>query len=255
MDHVSPRVSTEPVANTRQPRSRSQRGESRRAKKTTVPQRASGTSMSPYQKRYACPRPRTSSAAIRRTWVRHGGTVPSTARPGSMTMLAPRSMAKIAMNFPSANSDVASHIHQLTPRKSPYAVGFQRASMGNANIWMWTASIPSTPTPRSTSSDLILIGAWVCATLSASESCAPGSVFVASEPSVTRGFTPRRDTQAVRLQHCLDVLSAALVIDPRPSPGRIQDNAGALGGERAVQVLVEALLVVRNDQQGSQLAQ
>ena len=84
-----------------------------------------------------------------------------------MTMLTPSSMAKIEMNFPSASTDVASHTHQLRPPRSPYAVGFQRARLGNAKSWMWTASIPSTPTPRSTSSDLIR-----------------GEVFVASDSSV-----------------------------------------------------------------------
>ena len=36
-----------------------------------------------------------------------------------MTMLTPSSMAKIAMNFPSASTDVASHTHQFRPVKSP----------------------------------------------------------------------------------------------------------------------------------------
>ena len=38
-------------------------------------------------------------------------------RESSMTMPAPNSMAKIGMN--PASSDVTSHTHQLTPRRSP----------------------------------------------------------------------------------------------------------------------------------------
>ncbi len=60
----------------------------------------------------------------------------------------------------------------------------------------------------------------------------------------------------MRLQHPLDVLPASLVIDPRPSLGRVEDDAqGAVGSERAAQVLVEAALVVRDDQPASQFAQ
>ncbi len=73
VDQVSAIDRTEPVAKTRPPRTRSVPGESRRAKKTTAPLRARGTSMSPYQSRWACRSPRTRSTAMRRMWVRQAG--------------------------------------------------------------------------------------------------------------------------------------------------------------------------------------
>src|SRR5499426_1338782 len=58
---------------------------------------------------------------------------------------------------------------------------------------MWTTSMPRTPTPRSTSSDLIRVDACAGATLlSALESGAPSETFVASNPSSTRFTFPHR---------------------------------------------------------------
>src|SRR5574341_345096 len=54
---------------------------------------------------------------------------------------------------------------------------------------MWMASMPSTPTPRITSSDLIRIGPGAAALLSALASCAPVEAFVASDSSSTRFLT------------------------------------------------------------------
>src|SRR5439155_9495855 len=64
------------------------------------------------------------------------------------------------------------------------------------------------------------------------------------------------DAQSVRLQHPLDVLPAFLVIDPRPTSGRIQDDVdGAAGRERAAQVFVKAAMIMRDDQKAPQIAQ
>src|SRR5262249_28913371 len=159
-------------------------------------------------------------------------------------MLTQSDMAKIEMNFPSASTNVASHTHQLTPWRSPYAVGFQRARLGNAKSWMWTASMPSTPTPRRTSSDMIRAGP--CAALfSALEPRASRGAFVSGDPLLTRQSLPR-DAQAMRLQHLLHVLPASVATDPLPTTGRVQDDVeGSFGSELAAQVVVEAALVVR----------
>src|SRR5678815_3473096 len=108
--------------------------------------------------------------------------------------------------------------------------------------------MPSTPTPRSKSSDQIRVGPCAAVRFSALDSCAPGGAFVADNQLITRQSLPR-DTQTMQLQHPLDVLPASLIADPLPSIGCVEDNTeGAIGRERAAQVLVEAALVVRNDQ-------
>ena len=71
--------------------------------KTTVPVRAKGTSMSPYHRRYACRRPRASSAAIRLMWARQAGMARGPHAGACMTILTPSNMAKIVMNLPSAS--------------------------------------------------------------------------------------------------------------------------------------------------------
>src|SRR5687768_10129592 len=93
---------------------------------------------------------------MRRACVRHAGTARSPDGSAIIRMLAPTSIAKIEMNFPSASTELTSQIHQFTPLKSPYAVGFHLARLGKAKSWICAASMPSTPSPRSTSSDAIL---------------------------------------------------------------------------------------------------
>src|SRR5262249_11565513 len=50
----------------------------------------------------------------------------------------------------------------------------------------WVASMPSTPTPRSTSSDLIRVGPGAAALLSASASGAPAEALTARDSSAMR---------------------------------------------------------------------
>ena len=69
-----------------------------------------------------------------------------------MAMPAPKSIAKIAMNLPSASTEVASQTAPSTPCRSPYNVGLERAASGMAKSWMCTATMPRMPIPRSASS-------------------------------------------------------------------------------------------------------
>src|SRR5689334_521150 len=104
--------------------------------------------------------------------------------------------------------------------------------------------MPSTPTPRSTSSDQIRVGCCAATLFSVLASCARAATFVAGDPLSTRHSLPC-DTQTMRLQHFLDVLPACLITDPRPSAGRVEDDAeGNIGSERVAQVLVKAALVM-----------
>src|SRR5512132_1776035 len=117
---------------------------------------------------------------------------------------------------------------------------------------MWTASMPSTPTPRRMSSDRIRADARLT-TVSAT----PGTL--SRSPAGPRGVSLLRslheDAQTVRLQHALEVLSALLVGDPQSS-GHVQEDANlAVGSQRAAQVVVEAAMTGRDDQQTSQLGQ
>ena len=78
---------------------------------------------------------------------------------------------------------------------------------------------------------------------------------MARDQLFTRQSLPS-DTQTMQLQHPLDALPTSLVTDPRLPIGCVEDDAkGAIGRERAAQVLVEATLVVRNDQLASDFAQ
>src|SRR4029077_369671 len=94
---------------------------------------------------------------MRRRWRRSttSGASGAAPRPESSRSPAPKSMAKIAMNLPSASTAVASQIHPFGPWRSPDTAGFTRAATTIANDCMCTGRIPSTPTPRSASSEVM----------------------------------------------------------------------------------------------------
>src|SRR5262245_23434599 len=140
---------------------------------------------------------------------------------------------------------------------------------------MWTASMPSTPTPRRMSSEGMRVAVRGAVRVTASGfapatwghyhknpdawPARPGS------PPAQGGATTRRgvgtalrslsdDTQAMRLQHRRDVLPTPFVVDLRPGTGCIQHDAhGAVGSEHSGQVLVHFAMLGCDDQQTSQL--
>src|SRR5262245_40313538 len=108
--------------------------------------------------------------------------------------------------------------------------------------------MPSTPTPRSTSRDWMRDLLCTAAVPKARGSLGAGETFVASVWSPTLRQT-LRDTQPMRTQHSFHVLPASLVIDSQDVC--VHDDAHGTGRERADQVLVEARMIVRDDQQTS----
>src|SRR6266478_4673663 len=104
------------------------------------------------------------------------------------------------------------------------------------------ASMPRTPTPLSTSSDLMRAGP---------------SVFTGGYPTTSVGRQRRwsagsvaaRDAQTVRVQHALQVLAAGLISGARSIAWRLDDDAdGVAGTEDPAEVLVEALMIAADDQ-------
>ena len=92
---------------------------------------------------------------MRRWWSLSTVAAPSPPRPESSSRPAPKSAAKIEMNFPSARTAVACQIQPFAPSRSPETVGLIRAATTIAKDCMCTGRMPSTPTPRSASSAMI----------------------------------------------------------------------------------------------------
>ena len=78
--------------------------------------------------------PMRSSAVIRRKCGRAAVNPTASRRAACIAMPAQKSIAKIAMNLPSASAYVASHTAPAVPVRLPYTVGLARAATGIANI-------------------------------------------------------------------------------------------------------------------------